>query len=121
MQRCWHPPPPPPATSVVEPAVDDKPVGGGGNGPCVHDERGVCQLHGQAQKKLKPGKVWTKLKTGLFGWKYKSTTYYVCRTVTHPNQGGPKPTFVSMRQSSKQQNILIASSNRCSSSRRLGD
>ena len=110
-----------PPEDVAEPAMDDKPVVGGGNEPCVHDERGVCQLHGQAQKKLKPGKVWTKLKNGLFGWKYKRTTYFVCGTVTHPSQGAPGPTFVSMRKSSKQQNTLIASSNRCSSGRRLGE
>ena len=107
---------------VAEPVGDDKPREGRGDEPCVYNERGVCHLHGQAQKRLNPGKVWARLRSGLFGWKYKRTTYYVCGTVTHPDPGVPEPTtFVSMRKSSKQQNNFIASSKRGSSSRRFGD
>ena len=91
----------------------------GGNVACVHDSQGMCDVHGQAQKKLRPRKVWTKGKNGLFGWRYARTTYYECRTVTKAEDDDtPRPTFVTMKSSStisklKPKNNLIASSNRC--------
>ena len=93
--------------------------------PCVHDDKGVCHLHGQAQKKLKPRKVWAKGKNGLFGWKYARSTYYVCGMVTKPDPGIPGPTFVSMRNSSRGNENSIASSqgynSRNVANKRLGD
>ena len=93
--------------------------------PCVHDDKGVFHLHGQAQKKLKPRKVWAKGKNGLFGWKYARSTYYVCGMVTKPDPGIPGPTFVSMRNSSRGNENSIASSqgynSRNVANKRLGD
>ena len=100
----------------AEVATDSGAGGGGGSGACVHDSQGKCDVHGQAQKILRPKRVWTKGKNGLFGWRYTRTTYYECRTVTKAEDDTPRPTFVSMKSGStisKSRNNLIASSNRC--------
>ena len=73
-------------------------------GPCSYSEGGVCHLHGQAQKKFKPGRRWTKGKNGLFSWRYCKTWYFVCsgpkRTTTEDgHQPTQKPTFLILKDS----------------------
>ena len=58
--------------------------------------RGVCSIHGKAEKLWKPTKVWTKGNTGVFGWKYSRKAYYTCRKVTRKPTQETQPTFIAV-------------------------
>ena len=50
---------------------------------CTHTDEGWCSTHNkQAKKKFRPKKVWTKGKSGLFGWRTGRVTYYTCLETT---------------------------------------
>ena len=63
---------------------------------CTYTEAGICSVHGQAKKRIRPGKTWKRGKNGLYGWRYTSTVYYTCTGLpksTH-NTDEPVPTFL---------------------------
>ena len=58
--------------------------------------RGVCSIHGKAEKLWKPTKVWAKGNTGVFGWKYSRKAYFTCRKVTRKPTQETQPTFIAV-------------------------
>ena len=40
---------------------------------CTYTEAGICSVHGQARRRIRPGKTWKRGKNGLYGWRYTST------------------------------------------------
>ena len=63
---------------------------------CTYSEAGICSVHGQARRRIRPGKTWKRGKNGLYGWRYTSTVYYTCTGLprsTH-NTDEPEPSFM---------------------------
>ena len=76
----------------------------------MHDDKGMCTIHGMGKKMIRPGKKWTKGKNGLFYWKYTRQIYYICSGVspststvkTEPEPDEPVPTFLVLGHSASQ-------------------